>query len=189
MVTLAEGMARYNVDPALEYRTFSHGRIATNVYYEAAVRRDGRLLAVGSDSGVVLWDMARGMALPGLPIEVARHVMFEASGNLLTCGSKGVRRWPVRLDLAQGDFRIGPPTDPLLPIGFGEIAEDRTGRIVASAYGDHAIVSSPDGTIRVGPLNDVRSVAVSPDGEMVSDRQRLQERCPGLEHRRSRTGG
>ena len=101
-ITLTESMASYQVDPAVEYRTFAHGKIAANVYYDAAIRRDGRLLAVGSDSGVVLWDLAKGMALPGLPIEVARHVMFDASGNLLTSGSRGVRRWPVRLQLSPG---------------------------------------------------------------------------------------
>ena len=156
------------VDPALEYRTFAHGKIPAKVYYEAAIRRDGRLLAVGTDQGVALWDLARGVSLPGLRIGVARHVLFETSGNLLTSGSLGVRRWPVRLDSAPGDFRIGPPSDPLLPTGLGEIAEDRTGRIVASAYGDHALVSTSDGTIRVGPLNDVRSVAVSPDGKWLA---------------------
>jgi eukaryotic-like serine/threonine-protein kinase len=168
IATGEDGVTMDKVDPALEYRTFAHGRIPAKVYYGAAIRRDGRLLAVGTDQGVALWDMARGTALPGLPIGVAQHVLFEASGNLLTSGSLGVRRWPVRLDSAPGDFRIGPPSEPLLPTGFGEIAEDRTGRVVASAYGDHALVSTPDGTVRVGPLNDVRSVAVSPDGKWLT---------------------
>ncbi len=42
------------------------------------------MLAVGTDRGVVLWDLARGTELAFLPIGNAETLLFEASGDLLT---------------------------------------------------------------------------------------------------------
>ena len=38
-----------------------------------SIRHDGRVLAVGTDQGVVLWDLARGTELAFLPIGNAWH--------------------------------------------------------------------------------------------------------------------
>jgi len=118
--------------------------------------------------GVVVWDLARGTELGFLPIKAVNQLIFEASGDLITTGLSGVWRWPVRLDRDRGEFRIGPPTQLPLPSGPGGIAEDRQGRIVAVACFDHALVATPDRTIRVGPLDGCRNVAVSPDGEWLA---------------------
>ena len=96
----------------------------------ASIRHDGRVLAVGTDRGVVLWDLARGTELAFLPIGNAWHLMFEPSGDLLTSGSIGVQRWPVQLDPDRGEFRIGPPRQLPLPAGDlrdcrGPIGPDR----------------------------------------------------------------
>jgi len=168
VVSVEDQLTTYQVDPALEYRTFAHVSSEPIYYERASIRCDGRVLAVGTSRGAVLWDLAGGTELAFLPIGDSRHVMFEASGDLITHSSIGVRRWPVRLDSDRGEFRIGPPTQLPLPAGTGSIAEDRQGRIVALAYGDHALVSTPERTIRVGPLDDCRHVAVSPDGEWLA---------------------
>jgi WD40 repeat protein len=158
----------YQVDPALEYRTFAHVSSKLTGCYTPSIRCDVRVLAVGTKHGVLLWDLARGTELAFLPIGLAWHLRFEPSGDLLTSGSLGVRRWPIRLDCDRGECRIGPPRPLPLPPGDCDIAADRSGRIVALAHYDLVFVATSDRTIPVGPLDDCRSVAVSPDGEWLA---------------------
>jgi WD40 repeat protein/Tfp pilus assembly protein PilF len=166
VVELGDELTAYRVDPAPEYRTFTHGAAELSDYLRASIRRDGRVLAVGTSRGVALWDLARGTELGVLRIGGAQHVLFEASGELLTSGSVGMQRWPIQLDLERGDFRIGPPRRlRSFPSGDSGIAEDASGRVVALAGHGVAYVQTPDRSFRVGPLDDARSVAVSPDGQ------------------------
>jgi len=167
VVSLEDRLTTYQVDPALEYRTFAHVSVSSMEYRMPAVRREGRVLALAMSGGVAFWDLARGAELAFLPIGNVWQLLFEASGDLITNGSVGVQRWPVRLDADRGEFRIGPPTQVPVAGGLG-IAEDRQGRIVAVSYGDHAVVATPERLIRVGPLDDCRGVAVSPDGEWLA---------------------
>ena len=94
--------------------------------------------------------------------------MFDRSGDLIVSGPFGVRRWPVTFDAARGLLDIGPSRLLALPAGHGEIAADDSGRIVAKANHNYAYVTTPDGTKRFGPLNDCRTVAVSPDGKWLA---------------------
>jgi serine/threonine protein kinase/WD40 repeat protein len=165
VVVTESQLVPYQVDPALEYRTLSHVSSRSIEYRSAAIRRDGRVLAVSTSQGVALWDLAHGTELPFLPIGSVWGVIFEESGDLLTSGAIGVRRWPVRLDLARAEFRIGPPRQLLLPGGDCVIAEDRIGQVVVLPDHDFAFVATPERTMHVGPLDDCRSVAVSPGGE------------------------
>src|SRR6185312_11633860 len=110
-------------------------------------------LAVGTDRGVVLADLARGADLGFLPIGRAQQVLFERSGDLLTGGAAGVMRWPIRLDAGRGEWRIGPPLRlPLPASSMEEMAEDQSGRIVALSRGDRAFVATPERTFQVGPI-------------------------------------
>ncbi len=169
VVSIEDQLTSYQVDPALEYQTFSHVSSQPIGYAHTAIHRDGRVLAVGTSRGVALWDLARGDELGFLPIGKAWHVTFEASGDLLTSGQiGGVRRWPIQLDLDRGAFRIGPPSQLPLPAGDCGIAEDRLGHFVALADHDFAFVAAPERTIHLGPLDDCRSIAVSPDGEWLA---------------------
>ena len=84
VVGIEDQLTSYQVDPALEYRTFAHVSSQSIDYRHAAIRRDGRVLAVGTSRGVALWDLAHGAELAFLPIGNAWHVIFEASGDLLT---------------------------------------------------------------------------------------------------------
>ena len=167
VVSLEDELTTYQVEPALEYRTFVHHSRQEHRYGCVGIRLEGRLLALGTSRGVVLWDIGRGTELAFLPIGRAEILRFEASGDLLTSGSIGVRRWPVRLDLKKEEFRIGPPRHMPLPAGSEEIAEDRSGQVVALAGGNTAFVHTPDRGFTIRPLDDVRSVAVSPDGEFL----------------------
>jgi eukaryotic-like serine/threonine-protein kinase len=164
-------LTTYQIDPAQEYRTLVHEPFwnANVAYQRPSIRHDGRVLAVGTNyGGVLLWDLDLGTELAALPIGVSHHVMFEPSGDLLTSGASGVNRWPTQLDLDRGEFRIGPPRQLPLPAGPCAIDEDRLGKIVALAHFKDAHVLTPKGEIRVDPLDDCRSVAVSPNGEFLA---------------------
>jgi tetratricopeptide (TPR) repeat protein len=116
----------------------------------------------------VLWDLARGAELAFLPIELAWHTTFEPSGDLLSNGILGVWRWQIRCDPERGEYHIGPPHPLPLPGSDCCIDEDRWGRIVALANYGVAHVLTPEREFRVGPLDNCRSVAVSPDGEWLA---------------------
>jgi WD40 repeat protein len=159
----------YHVDPALEYRTFAHVSSHRVDCRGPSVRCDGRILAVASnEGGAVLWDLARGTELAFLSIRDTWSIMFEASGDLLTSGSIGALRWPIELDADRDVFRIGPPRRLSLPGSDCEIAKDRSGWIVAQANHDFAFIATPERTTPLGPLDDCRALAVSPDGEWLT---------------------
>jgi serine/threonine protein kinase/WD40 repeat protein len=172
-IVIAQGgqLTIAEVDPALEYRTFTAPSREGTDYGVGSVRIDGRLLAVGTKQGAVLWDLARGTELAFLSIGYSCHLMFDHSGDLITSGPTGVKRWPIHLDVKHCEFAIGTSRPLRLPAGFCGIDVDRTGTLVASANHDYAYISSPLGTRRVGPLNDCRDVAVSPDGQWLATGQ------------------
>jgi WD40 repeat protein/tetratricopeptide (TPR) repeat protein len=158
----------YQLNPALEYRSVAHASGIPIAYGHAALDQDGRLLALGTSQGVALWDALQGTEIAFLPIDNAWHLMFEPSGTLLTSGTLGVWRWPIQRDSEGGRVRLGPPHRVALPAGTGAVAEDSLGRIVAKANFDMAYLVTPDREVRVGPFDDCRSVAVSPDGKWLA---------------------
>jgi serine/threonine protein kinase/WD40 repeat protein/Flp pilus assembly protein TadD len=167
-LSVEDEVTTYQVEPALEYRTFAHGPAPPRDYGRAELHRDGRLLAMGTDEGVIFWDVARRTERAFLPIGNAWHVLFERSGDLLTSGALGVWRWPIQFDLAAGAVHIGPPRQLPLPAGTSGVAEDSAGQIVARADSDGAEVQTPTRAFQVGPLDDCRAVAVSPEGEWLA---------------------
>ncbi len=159
------------VAPAFEYQTLAHAFGEPVTYWRPSIRSDGRVLAVGTDRGLVLWDLARGAELAFLPIGYTTYALFEASGDLLTLtgGGLGVQRWPAQFDPKEGKFRVGTPRRLPLPVGgFGGLSEDRSGRIVAGAEFTVTHVLVPDRAFQVGPLENCRYVAVSPDGQWLA---------------------
>jgi WD40 repeat protein/tetratricopeptide (TPR) repeat protein len=169
VLSLGDELTTYEVDPALEYRTLAHVSGAPIGYGRASISEDSRVLAVGTSQGVVLWDLARGTEVGLLPIQWARHVLFSESGELLTSGATGMWRWPIHRDQKRCEFQIGPPRRlTSFPPGDSGIATDRSGRIVALADHRLARVLTPEGESQLGPLDDCRSVAVSPDGQWVA---------------------
>ena len=161
-------MSVYQVDPALEYRTFAHPSSQKLDYARPSIRHDGRVLAVGTNRGVILWDLACGTELRFLPIGLAWHIMFEPNGDLLTNGTFGFQRWPVRLDEKHHELVVGPPRTVGLPASDSAIAEDRSGCIVAVADHNYAFVAASNRRFQVGPLADCRYISVSPDGHWLA---------------------
>jgi WD40 repeat protein/tRNA A-37 threonylcarbamoyl transferase component Bud32 len=160
-------LTAYQAEPALEYRALVQAYKQPRVFHRPSIRDDNRLLAVGGGFGVVLWDLARGTECTFLP-GLARQVMFEASGDLLTSGPKGIQRWPVKLDADRNEFRIGPPHVLPFPKNTERIAEDRSGRIIVTPRRTYAEVLISGSVTQVGPLKECRYVAVSPDGEWLA---------------------
>ena len=59
VVSVEDRLTTYMVEPALEYQTLAHAFGQPVRYWRASIRSDGRVLALGTDRGVVLWDLAR----------------------------------------------------------------------------------------------------------------------------------
>ena len=159
----------YEVNPGQEYRTLAHPVGDPSRWGNVTIRSDGRVLAVATALGVSLWDLARGTELGALWIGGTWAVLFDSSGDLITLsqGWRGVQRWPVLLQLARGEFRIGPPRRLALNLAGG-LAADRSGKTIAVARSGWADVVTPEGVCRAAPLDDVRYVAVSPDGKRLA---------------------
>ena len=148
--------------------TFAHTSDATLPGELSSVRSDGRVLAVGTEQGVAFWDLAtrQGSALPA--DRTALHLMFRGIGRPDDQWTMGVWRWPVELDSGREEFRVGPPKKLPFPARTWGIDEDSSGRIMALAnYVDAPVHNCGPGT-PVGPLQDCRSVAVSPDGQWLA---------------------
>jgi serine/threonine protein kinase/WD40 repeat protein/tetratricopeptide (TPR) repeat protein len=157
-----------------EYRTLAPKQTGHNVLnvWSAALSLDGRLLAVGTQAGIVLWDAARGSEVGIVGCGLTTCMVFEPPGALLANGPTGLRRWPVREDPADpGQLRLGPPEELPVPGSNNGIAISRDGGVVASAQGCGAFVlhrDQPGQLVRLFPHQDTRSVAVSPDGRWVA---------------------
>jgi WD40 repeat protein len=68
---------------------------------------DGGLLVAAGRDRVRLFDLV-GEELASLPVDNARALEFDRTGDLWTNGSNGVLRWPFRTDAA-GNVTVGPP--------------------------------------------------------------------------------
>jgi WD40 repeat protein len=141
--------------------------------YGSAVHPGGRLLAVGTDRGVELWDLASGRALAHIPLGGRTwSVLFEPSGALLACGQFGLVRWPVRPGPDGVEDIWIDPGEKLLARYAGMMAASSDRRVVAVCLHGGALVlnQGPGGpAVEVRPRgDDVRGVGVSPDGRWVA---------------------
>jgi WD40 repeat protein len=154
-----------------EYETMArdpvHGK---GVYYLPSVSPDGQLLAVGMADGVGLWELEADTAVAFLPLGQTLHVLFEPSGSLLTNSPPGLLRWKLRPDPG-GKWLVGPPERLGRLNPLGAIAQSRDGRVLAHANFDGGLLmhlDRPGQPMRLVPHEDVRFVAVSPDGRWVA---------------------
>jgi serine/threonine protein kinase/WD40 repeat protein len=156
------------------YRTLALKRRGSNVLniWSAALSPDGRLLAVGTGDGIVLWDAARGSEVGFVGCGLIMSMVFEPSGALLASGSTSLWRFPVQKGPVAGDpLRLGLPEKLPVPTFRSSIATSRDGRVVASTQGWGAFVlhkDHPGQPIRLFPHAGAKFVAVSPDGRWVA---------------------
>jgi serine/threonine protein kinase/WD40 repeat protein len=158
----------WQVDPGDEYTTLAYASNTPHNHVRVSIHKDGRIIAVGTDRGVILWDLARKSELGFLRIGNSPCSVFEPTGDLITNGVSGCLRWPIKQDATSGELSIGPPR---ILIQAGSIcmnSSDRTGQTVAVAALDEARVALGERTITIGPLADCRRVSVSPDGKWLA---------------------
>jgi eukaryotic-like serine/threonine-protein kinase len=167
-----QGLRVWELTPPCGYRTVVRDPArGEGVYRACATRPAGRLLAVGMNDGVGLWDLAGGRPLAFLPIGFTRYPLFEAPGALLTNGPGGLLRFPLRADPASpGSVRVGAAQKLPVPGNDRQLATSRDGRVLASARGWGGLVWRQD--VAGPPLRlaheDTCYIAVSPDGRWVA---------------------
>ncbi len=130
---------------------------------------DGRYLVVEALDSLVFVDWASGTEVASVPSPRTLFVAFEPSGALLTNGPDGLFRWPVWTGTEPDVLGFGPPQS-LHERGsvnlYGSSAD--AGVLAIPSYQLGAVViRRPDQHLTVGPRNDVRYCAVSPDGRWV----------------------
>jgi tetratricopeptide (TPR) repeat protein len=138
-----------------------------------ALSPDGRLLALTTEEGTcALVDPATGAELAVLPPNLTIPLRFETSGALLTYGSAGLRRWPVARDPASGACRFGPPELLFRGVSNHKHGSSLNGRIVAIPNLNRGALllnrDRPGPPLVLGPQQDTRRCAVSPDGRWVA---------------------
>jgi eukaryotic-like serine/threonine-protein kinase len=176
--TVIGGRARLmEVADGREYRTLVNTLGADRgEYREGGISADG-LLAVGTEDGALLWDLATGDEVAFFPDERTDSVSFidrPDGRELLTCGSGGLRRWPICEGAnAPERLRIGPPRALDLRIAPTRADVRQDGRAIAVASEDLGIgliVDLPDGARRciLTPHSGLNRAVSSPDGRWVA---------------------
>jgi serine/threonine protein kinase/WD40 repeat protein len=138
---------------------------------------DGRLLAASSGDALRLtfFELDGGEELASLPLPEGKPANlrdFDAStGGWETVGGDGLLVWPLRSDPTRpGRLRLGPPRLRAMLFTTDRFAASGDRQILAAPHRDGAIVLHADRLglpVKLGPQNDVRVVAVSPDGRWV----------------------
>jgi serine/threonine protein kinase/WD40 repeat protein len=141
------------------------------------VHPGGRLLAArATDGSVVLVDLDAGCGVAQLPLANAAPMLWEPSGALLTCGTSGLLRWPVRPDPADpARWQCGPPETLLTDHSggpdwnWGGSADGQTFAVpLANRGADVVYRGSPPRRFGLQSPRNIVSCAVSPDGRWVA---------------------
>jgi WD40 repeat protein/tRNA A-37 threonylcarbamoyl transferase component Bud32 len=161
-----------------EFRTLSRSTSAGPGAYighrnPAPLHPDGRLLAIMTESRTcALVDPISGAELAVLPGNSPLPLAFETSGALLTYGPDGLCRWPVRGDAATGRYHVGPPQLFFRSSVRDNHGSSADGRVLAiPQFSRGALLvhrDRPGPPLVLGPQEDVRHCAVSPDGRWVA---------------------
>src|SRR5262249_35070183 len=121
-------------------------------FYHGDISPDGRLLALGMDDGVRLWNLHSGRELAMLP-GYSRSVFFNPVAGadsltsrprweLLTDGAAGLRRWPVTSEDPSG-IQFGPAKQ-LSPLPRAAFARSSDGSTLAGVYQESAPIQILD---------------------------------------------
>jgi WD40 repeat protein len=175
------GMQAVRLESAPEHRKLVYrGPEGRRDFYSAtALSTDGRTLGVaaslpGEAYELALLDTDSGETQAVLPTgfgSFTTPLRFTPSGELWTSsqGYGGVR-WPAR-DGPGGIRRLGPPQRQFRQAAHGRWATSEDGRVVAIPVGNGAVVlhgSALGRQVHLGPAEDVRRCALSPDGLLVA---------------------
>jgi WD40 repeat protein/tetratricopeptide (TPR) repeat protein len=159
-----------------EYRTFvSSLGAGKGDYRYADISPDARLLAVGMEDGVRLWELASGRELAFLPVPRTWSnwsALFLPDGRgLLSCGESGLLRWAIHENTdTPNALRIGPPHTVPLPVAPHFALGTPDGRALSvssesSATGLILDLAKERVLTRVGPHPGMNAIVLSPDGK------------------------
>jgi serine/threonine protein kinase/WD40 repeat protein len=149
---------------------------APGLYQGTSIHPGGRLLAVGSDGGVSLFDLFTGLDVGHLDVEFDKTVRFDpVTGDLFTFSTLGLWRWPVRTDANDpGRLTIGPPKRMLRePATDHELRISADGKTIAVTEYNQVVVfhadQPEDRPIVLEPVSTVRQqVSLTPDGRWIA---------------------
>lgn len=134
--------------PRRIYRRFRELPFENGSYHASlAVSPDDRLLAVGQDKGVRIWDLHSKDVVAKLDRSGATFgVAFEGDRALWTYSPEGLWRWPLSA-VAHDARGIGPPRCHLNDWYGSAISMDRGGQFLAlrSPSGQHTLNLVPPG--------------------------------------------
>jgi serine/threonine protein kinase/WD40 repeat protein len=175
----------YRHSPGREFATLvpapGGGRAGFVDVAAVSVFPDGRLVALQVSEGTALVDLGRLEEVGVIRLPGNYPVLFEHKGAALLTSGQGLRRWPVRrLGGDQDSLQIGPPTLlDAFPSGRTRATPD--GKIIAldSSRGARVLRLREAKRFEVGPQEDVRWCAVSPDGRWVATGSHQLWRGPG----------
>jgi eukaryotic-like serine/threonine-protein kinase len=148
-----------------------------DVLHNPVLDTDGRILAACSRLGPVFFDVATGRELAALRLteqDTAYPISFDRSDGWMTCGRTGLLVWPSRADPARPAVtHIGPPRFLHRAVYPGaDATPDGRVRIVPPGMRDQLdtrtdVLDRDRAGLRVllGPQDDVRHAAISPDGK------------------------
>jgi tetratricopeptide (TPR) repeat protein/WD40 repeat protein len=139
-------------------------------YYNARSSPDDRFLLVNSGDRLSFVDGVHAGEIGSIHLLNTSVLSFEPSGAFLTYGAHGLHRWPTRSGPV-GIVHVGPPELLLGGIGsWDQHGSSADGRIIAipKYYQGAIVLHRPNRRVVVGPREDVRYCAVSPDGQWVA---------------------
>ena len=132
---------------------------------------EGRILATTSEESLTFFDLATGRELASVELTGNHPRSFDPHEGWMTGGSAGTLLWPLTRDPMRSNvLRVGPPK-PVSTRAHSGAAASTDGRVRVIPFGNEAIVldrTDPAKRVVLGPLYDVRNVAVSPDGRFAA---------------------
>jgi WD40 repeat protein len=172
-----------------ELRTLTARDGSVDRRYFAPVRPtpDDRFLLVNSFDRLAFVDWSTCAEIAWIPLRQPTAIAFEPSGAFVTSAESptGLLRWPTRIE-PTGVWRVGPPESLNMFSNAGWHGSSADGSVLAIPnHSAGAVVlyrsispNKPSGSegknqprdprVKLGPREDVRSCAVSPDGRWVA---------------------
>jgi WD40 repeat protein len=184
----------FRCHPSREFHTLAQRAARPGYGFQSAgcVSDSGRLLAVSTDTGPVLIDLLANREVASLPGRDWPVQFLAGDRELWTGGNGGLQRWPIRADDARPALlHVGPPEKILEMPSYGEWRFDRAAMLAVAPLqnaGALLIDRSSSRTFPLAPQRDVRSCAVSPDGEWVATGSHDAGSEPGAHVWSARTG-
>ncbi|MCR9292458.1 MAG: WD40 repeat domain-containing serine/threonine protein kinase [bacterium] len=148
-----------------------HGDV--NRWLGTAVHPSGRILAVGSDNGISLFDLVTAQEIYCLEVGQCNYPFFvPKTGELLANSRSGLHRWEIECDSQTGELvKVSQPEILCMESRFGmQVASDHSGKLIANACGDRVFLIHDSGRKidSIFGLGDCRFVAVSPNGKWLA---------------------